>query len=304
MKIGILGGTGLIGSELIPYGIKRGYKFVVFSRRNQLPAELKQMEGIELVTTTIPSSAQLEGLDAIINLVGEPIAGVRWTVEKKHLIRTSRVEFTRGLVARIRDCKLPPKVFIQGSAIGYYGMSAIKHSPYDEAQIPGDDFLSTICVDWERETLALIEKQIRTVVLRTGIVLSPKGGALEKMLPPFLFGVGGPIATGEQGMSWIHIGDFISATFFLLNKKSADGPYNIVSPNPASNSDFSKELAKTLFRPSIFKIPSLAIQALYGEGAQVITEGQYVFPKRLLEEGYEFQFQNLGDALRNLLEKT
>ncbi len=304
MKIGILGGTGLIGSELIPYGNKQGHHFRIFTRRTELPADLASLSGLELVTTTIPSSAQLDGLDAIINLVGEPIAGVRWTAERKNLIRTSRVDFTRGLVARIRDCKHPPKVFLQGSAIGYYGMSASKHPPFDEAHLPGEDFLSTICVDWERETLSLIEKGIRTIILRTGIVLSPKGGALEKMIPPFQFGVGGPISSGEQGMSWIHIWDFVSSTFYLLNKKSSDGPYNIVSPNPCSNEEFSKELAKALFRPCLFKIPSLAIQALYGEGAQVITEGQFVMPKRLIEEGYEFQFQNLGDALRNLLNKN
>jgi uncharacterized protein (TIGR01777 family) len=304
MKIGILGGTGLIGSELIPYGIKHGHHFRVFTRRTELPVDLNQFEEIELITTTIPSTAQLEGLDAVINLVGEPIAGVRWTLERKNLIRTSRVDFTRGLVARIRDCKNPPKVFIQGSAIGYYGMSSLRHVPYDEAQIPGTDFLSNICVDWEREILSLMEKGIRTIILRTGIVLSTKGGALEKMIPPFQFGLGGPISSGEQGMSWIHITDFVSALFFLLTKKTSDGPYNIVSPHPCSNEEFSRELAKTLFRPCIFKIPAIAIQALYGEGAQVITEGQYVTSKRLQEEGYEFQFQNLGQALRNLLLKN
>ena len=212
MKIGILGGTGLIGSELIPYWIKRGHQFRVFSRRTELPNDLKQFSEIELVTTTIPTSQQLEGLDAMINLVGEPIAGVRWTNERKHLIRISRIDFTRGLVARIRDCKNPPKVFLQGSAVGYYGMSASRHAPYDETQVPGSDFLASICVDWEKEVEPLKEKGIRVIVLRTGIVLSPKGGALEKMIPPFQFGVGGPIATGEQGISWIHIGDFVSST--------------------------------------------------------------------------------------------
>jgi uncharacterized protein (TIGR01777 family) len=304
MKIGILGGTGLIGMELIPYWIKRGHSFRVFSRRNELPVELSQYPELELVTTTIPSSAQLDGLDALINLVGEPIAGVRWTEERKAMIRTSRVDFTRGLVARLRDCKNPPKIFFQGSAVGYYGMSDVKHEPYSESDQAGQDFLAQICVDWEKETLPLKEKGIKTIILRTGIVLSLKGGALQKMIPPFQFGIGGPIATGEQGMSWIHIGDFVSAALFLLNKKSAEGSYNIVSPIPCSNADFARELAGTMFRPSFFKIPSVAIQALFGEGAQVITAGQYVVPKRLLEEGYEFQFQNLGSALRNLLGKN
>lgn len=303
MKIGILGGTGLIGLELIAYAIKRGDTFRIFTRRKELPSELRAIPHLEMITTTIPTSHQLEGLDALINLVGEPIAGVRWTDERKNMIRTSRVDFTRGLVARIRDCKSPPKIILQGSAIGYYGMTGVQHPPYDESQKPGNDFLSQICIDWEKEVLCLKEKGIRTIILRTGIVLSLRGGALEKMMLPFQMGVGGSIGTGDQGISWIHIGDFISATLYLLNKPSSAGVYNIVSPNPCSNSVFSKTLAKALFRPSFFKIPTIAIQAVYGEGAQVITEGQYVIPKRLLEEGYTFQYPNLEEALINLLKR-
>lgn len=304
MKIGILGGTGLIGSELIPYWIKRGHHFRVFTRRTELPVHLQPYAQIECVTTTIPTSAQLEGLDVLINLVGEPIAGVRWTQERKDMIRTSRIDFTRGLVARIRDCKQPPKVMLQGSAIGYYGMSESYNEPYSESHAPGDDYLAKLCIEWEKEVEPLQEIGIRTIILRTGIVLSPKGGALEKMIPPFQFGVGGPIATGEQGMSWVHIADFVASAHYLVEKKSSQGAYNIVSPNPCNNHFFSKTLARVLFRPCIFKIPSIAIQGLYGEGSQVITEGQFVSPRRLLDEGYEFQYQNLEGALTNLLGKS
>ncbi|GBF50804.1 nucleoside-diphosphate sugar epimerase [Leptospira ryugenii] len=304
MKIGILGGTGLIGTEIIRTGSAKGNSFRLFSRRDTVPPALQGIANLDLVTCTIPSSQQLEGLDALINLVGEPIAGVRWTEERKELIRTSRVEFTRGLVARIKDCKNPPSILLQSSAVGYYGMNPFRHPAYSEEQPAGEDFLAKICVDWERETDALSDRGIRVIKLRTGIVLSLKGGALEKMLPPFQMGVGGMIASGEQGMSWIHISDFVAATFYLLQRKSASGAFNIVAPNPTSNAEFSKTLAEVLFRPSFFKIPAFAIQALYGEGAQVVTLGQYVVPSHLTKEGYEFQFQNLKQALQNLLGKS
>ncbi|MGE8722714.1 TIGR01777 family oxidoreductase [Leptospira terpstrae] len=303
MKIGILGGTGLIGKSLIETAVRKGHRFRVFSRKPSLPPALSSFPELEFVSCILPQTADLEGLDAIINLVGEPIAGVRWTEERKRLIGISRVDFTRGLVARVLDLKSPPKVFINSSAVGYYGMSDGTHLPFTENSAPGEDFLAKLCVDWENQTNLLKSAGIRTLVLRTGIVLSPKGGALEKMVPPFLLGVGGSIASGKQGMSWIHILDFISAMLHLMQLESASGAYNLVSPFPVSNEEFSRVLAKTLHRPNIFKVPSFAIQALYGEGSVVVTKGQYVLPERLLSTGYEFQFQNLEKALSNLLEK-
>lgn len=304
MKIGILGGTGLIGTSFITTTVQKGHRFRVFSRQKSIPKSLSSISDLEFVSCILPQSSDLEGLDAILNLVGEPIAGVRWTEERKQLIRTSRVEFTRGLVARIQDLKSPPKVFLNASAVGYYGMSDISHPAYTESSPPGDDFLAKLCVEWENQTLPLTNLGIRTILLRTGIVLSPQGGALEKMIPPFLLGVGGAIASGKQGMSWIHILDFIQACLHLMTTESAKGAYNLVSPQPTSNAEFSKQLAKTLKRPNLFKVPSFAIQALFGEGSVVVTKGQYVMPERLLQSGYEFQFQNLQNALSNLLEKN
>ncbi|XDD42128.1 TIGR01777 family oxidoreductase [Leptospira sp. WS60.C2] len=304
MKIGILGGTGLIGKAFIEEANKRGHRFRVFSRQKSIPKSLASYPEIEFVSCILPQSSDLEGLDAILNLVGEPIAGVRWTEERKKLISTSRVDFTRGLVARIQDVKQPPKVFLNASAVGYYGMTETIHPSYSESSLPGDDFLAKLCVEWENQTTPLEKQGIRTILLRTGIVLSPKGGALEKMIPPFLMGVGGAIASGKQGMSWIHIKDFVNATLHLMTKDSASGAYNMVSPHPTSNAEFSKQLAKTLKRPNLFKVPSFAIQALFGEGSVVVTKGQYVVPERLLQSGYEFQFQNLEGALSNLLQKN
>lgn len=303
MKIGILGGTGLIGKAFIETASRQGHRFRVFSRKTSLPPELSSYPDLEFVSCILPQPADLEGLDAIINLVGEPIAGVRWTEERKTLIGISRIDFTRGLVARVLDLKSPPKVFVNSSAVGYYGMSETHHSPFTENSKPGDDFLAKLCVEWENQVLPLQAAGIRSLVLRTGIILSPKGGALEKMIPPFLLGVGGSIASGKQGMSWIHILDFISAMLHLMQLESASGAYNLVSSLPVSNEEFSLVLAKTLRRPNFFKVPAFVIQALYGEGSVVITKGQYVVPERLLSTGYEFQFQNLETALSNLLQK-
>lgn len=304
MKIGILGGTGLIGKEFVSFASQKGYSFRIFSRRNSLPKEFIGIPGIQFVSCSIPSSSELEGLDVILNLVGEPIAGVRWTEERKRLIETSRIEFTRGLVARVLETKNPPKIFLQASAVGFYGMREEEHPPFDEGTPPDDDYLAKICVGWEKQTEPLLEKNIRTIQLRTGIVLSLKGGALEKMVVPFKLGVGGAIASGKQGMSWVHISDFIAALVFLIESPKASGAYNITSPNPVSNEVFSSVLAKTLHRPSIFRVPAIAIQALFGEGSVVVTKGQYVLPKRLLAEGFRFQFSELPYALQNLLETS
>ncbi len=301
MKIGILGGTGLIGKEFILYAVRRGHSFRVFSRRDKLPKEFVGISGIELVTCSIPNTSELEGLDVVLNLVGEPIAGVRWTDERKKIIETSRVDFTRGLVARVSDTKNPPKLFLQASAIGYYGMTDENHSPFTESSPPAGDFLAKLCVDWEKQVDPIQEKKIRTVILRTGIVLSPKGGALEKMLPPFRLGLGGAIASGKQGMSWIHIVDFLSALLYFMETPSTSGVYNLTAPNPVSNEEFSKVLASTLGRPNLFRVPSLAIQAMFGEGSVVVTKGQFVIPEKLLKEGFVFQFPKLDSALKNLL---
>ncbi|MCZ8341792.1 MAG: TIGR01777 family oxidoreductase [Leptospira sp.] len=301
MKIGILGGTGLIGKEFILYAVRRGHSFRVFSRRDKLPKEFTDISGIELVTCSIPNSSDLEGLDVVLNLVGEPIAGIRWTDERKKMIETSRVDFTRGLVARVSDTKNPPKLFLQASAVGYYGMTEESHIPFTESSPPAEDFLAKLCVDWEKQVDPIQEKKIRTVVLRTGIVLSPKGGALEKMLPPFRLGLGGAIASGKQGMSWIHIVDFLSALLYFMETPSTSGAYNLTAPNPVTNEEFSKVLAATLGRPNLFRVPSLAVQALFGEGSVVVTKGQFVVPEKLIQEGFVFQFPKLEYALNNLL---
>ncbi|MDF3821364.1 TIGR01777 family oxidoreductase [Leptospira sp. 96542] len=303
-KIGILGGTGLIGKEWILSGIREGHRFRVFTRQENPPKELQGFPEIQFVTCTLPSTQDLEGLDVVINLVGEPIAGVRWTEERKKIIRTSRVDYSKGLIARLLETKKPPSVYMQASAVGYYGMSESYHEAYSESQTPGSDLLASLCVDWENQTHTLESKNIRTILLRTGIILSLHGGALEKMIPPFQMGVGGAIASGNQGMSWIHILDFIQASMYLIKNPEAKGAFNLVSPEPVSNAMFCTHLAKVLNRPNLFKVPEFVIQALYGDGSVVITKGQYVIPTKLLNLGYEFQFQNLNLALRNLLGKN
>ncbi len=301
MKVGILGGTGLIGSKFIDLLLSKGHSVRLFSRSGKDPKKRPTNENFEIIQANLPETKDLENLDALVNLVGEPIAGIRWTDERKKLIRISRVDFTRGLVARLSSCKNPPTVMIQGSAVGYYGMTDQAHNPFSEEHSPAQDDLALICQDWESEVISLSAKKIRTVILRTGIVLSKEGGALAKMLLPFQMGVGGPIGTGEQGLSWIHETDMIEAMYFLLENPKLEGAFNLVSPSPTSNREFAKALGRALFRPAFLPTPVFAIQSLFGEGAKVVTHGQYVLPKRLLQADYKFKYTDLETAIRDLL---
>jgi len=299
MKIGILGGTGLIGSLFTKLALEKGHSVRLFSRSGKGIGTNHPL--LEVVTTSLPTVESLENLDAVINLVGEPIAGVRWTEERKAKITLSRVEFTRGLVSRLSQCQNPPRVLLQGSAVGYYGMTDTEHQSYAEDQSAATDYLAKLCQDWETETIPLKVKKVRVVLLRTGIVLSKSGGALAKMLLPFLMGVGGVLGTGKQGMSWIHEKDMVQAMFFLLENEKAEGAVNMVSPKPVSNREFTKTLGKVLKRPTWIPTPTFAIDALFGEGAVVVLKGQYIRPGRLLDLGFTFQFSDLELGLRDIL---
>jgi len=296
-EIGVLGGTGLIGNHLTQTALAKGYKVRFFSRSGKGPSH----PNLEIIKAEVPSTDQLENLHAIVNLVGEPIAGVRWSEEKKIKIRESRVDFTKALVSQTMTCQNPPSVFLQGSAVGYYGMSEKEHSPFSEDHSPGNEYLADLCVDWEMETRALTFKKIRTVVIRTGIVLSKNGGALAKMLLPFQMGVGGPIGKGQQGMSWIHETDMTNALLYLIENNKAEGPFNLVGPNPISNRQFARAIGKVLSRPSFLPVPEFAMNALFGEGSVVVTQGQYVVPTKLLGLGYSFAFPEIEEALREIL---
>lgn len=301
MKIAIVGGSGFIGRNLAKALHRAGEEVIIFSRKNSLPQELMGLANIHLVSTSKPSAKDLEGVDALVNLAGESVVGEKWSDKRKEALRTSRVDFTRSIVEELAKVKVKPKVFLQGSAIGFYGMHETGKPVFSEDAKSGEDFLAKLCVDWEEEANHSKDLGIRTVLIRTGIVLSPESGAMQQMLLPFKMFVGGPLGNGKQYMSWIHLADMIGAIQFLLANPKAEGPFNFTAPNPCSNEEFSTVLGKVLGRPSFMRVPSFPLIALYGEGAEVILKGQNVIPSKLTALGYQFQFSELKNALEDLL---
>jgi uncharacterized protein (TIGR01777 family) len=242
----------------------------------------------------------IEGFDAVVHLAGESIAEGRWTEEKKKRIRESRVKGTRLLGDALANLTQRPKVLVSASAVGYYGNRG--DETLTEASAPGNDFLSEVCVEWEKATELAKEKGIRTVNSRFGIILDKKGGALKKMLPPFKMGIGGRIGDGKQWMSWIALDDAVGAIKFALTNDLLQGPVNFVAPNPVRNAEFTKTLGKALSRPTIFPIPAFGVRLAFGEMADaLLLSSQRVEPTKLGESGYQFQWSNLDDALRRAI---
>jgi uncharacterized protein len=237
--------------------------------------------------------------DAVIHLAGETIFG-RWTPLKKKSIRDSRVEGTRNLAQALAQAEQKPKVFICASAIGYYGDRG--DELLKEESAPGKGFLPEVCEAWEEATTPAVQADIRTAHLRTGIVLSPKGGALGAMLLPFKLGLGGRIGKGSQWMSWIHVQDMVGAIHHILKNDLLQGPVNMVAPKPVTNAEFTKTLASVLSRPAILPVPAFAVKAVFGEmGEELLLSSQKVEPGRLISSGYPFRFRDLRPALEALL---
>ncbi|WP_078127524.1 TIGR01777 family oxidoreductase [Leptospira alexanderi] len=302
MNIGITGGTGLIGRALALRLLKTGHFVRIFSRSSDIPVFLRDRKNLEIVGGDFPKPERLEGLDGIVNLAGAPIVGVRWTKKVKEEIRSSRVNYTENLVSSVSIIVgTPPKVFIQGSAIGYYGSFENGTVNFSEDSAPGTDYLASLCVDWETASEPLSKLGIRLVRIRTGVVLSLYGGALGSMLSPFRLGLGGPIGSGRQVFSWIHIEDMVGAIVYLLENSNLSGAFNLVAPNPVSNEIFSKILAHILKRPAFFRVPATILKVLYQDGADVILKGQKVIPERLQKSGFSFLYPRLDPALRDLL---
>lgn len=298
-RILISGASGFIGGALIPSLESSGAEITRLSRSKS---------GANTTTKTVPwdptkpiAPESISGFDAVIHLAGESIVG-RWTASKKGKIRDSRVVATRNLAQAIAQAKDKPKVFICSSAIGYYGDRG--DELLNESSNPGTGFLPDVCREWEAATQPAAAASIRTVQIRTGIVLSSKGGALAKMLTPFKMGVGGRIGSGRQWMSWIDIEDMIGGILHVLNSDSLRGPVNMVAPKPVTNSEFTKTLAAALSRPAIFPMPAFAVKLAFGEmGETVLLGSQRVDPAQLLHSGYQFRFNDLQGSLENLLRR-
>ncbi|MGJ4752553.1 TIGR01777 family oxidoreductase [Leptospira kmetyi] len=302
MKVGIAGGTGLIGSNLAKRLLELGHSVRIFSRSSNIPSNLRGQKNLEVVGGSFPKTKDLEGLDALVNLAGSLIAGVRWTDKVKEEIRSSRVDYTENLVSSfLKIVGTPPKVFIQGSAVGYYGSYEKNTEEFSENSPLGSDFLASLCSDWEHGIEAIAKLPVRSIRVRTGIVLSKDGGALKSMLPSFRLGLGGPIGSGDQIFSWIHIDDAVNAILFALENSNVSGVVNLTAPNPVDNEKFTKTLGKVLRRPAFFRVPATALKILFEDGAEVLLKGQRVVPKKLQDNGYSFLYPNLEDALRALL---
>jgi uncharacterized protein (TIGR01777 family) len=296
MRVAVTGATGTIGRALVAELVQRGDEVTALSR-DPAAADL----GVETLgwpdpKRERPPAGAFHGRDAVVNLLGETLAQ-RWSDEAKREIRESRVLATRNLVAALAT--LPegerPRTLVSQSAAGWYGPRG--DESLDEDQPAGDDFLAGVVRDWEAE--ARKAPGMRVVLTRTGVVLSPRGGALEKMMPFFKLGIGGPVAGGKQYVPWVHMDDVVGAILFCLDSEAASGPVNVTAPEPVTNREFSRTLGRVLRRPAFAPVPGLAVKALYGEMATIVTTGQRAVPQRLTELGYEFRRPDLEAALRD-----
>jgi hypothetical protein len=298
MKILISGATGLVGSALVPFLQTSGHEIYFLSRN---PKQSPNRVFWDVKTNKIDTEA-LERIqpDAVIHLAGEPIASGRWNRDKKSEIRNSRVDGTALLADTLARMTVKPKTFICASAIGIYGNRG--EETLTETASYASDFLGQTCIAWERACDPARDAGIRVANLRFGIILSPKGGALKQMLPPFQLGAGGPLGCGKQYMSWIALDDVLGAINHALNTESLAGAINVVSPNPVTNREFSSVLGKVLFRPAFAPVPALAVKALFGEmGDALLLSSAKVSPLRLQETGYHFLYPQLEGALRHVL---
>jgi uncharacterized protein (TIGR01777 family) len=296
MKVLVSGASGLIGSALVQSLSAGGHEVLRLERRATPGAG-----GIawDPLLGTI-DRVRLAGLDAVVHLAGENISSGRWSSEKKTRIRRSRVDGTRLLVQALSALDTPPRTFLAASAIGYYGSRG--DTLLDEDSAPGQDFLATVCAEWEAAARAAAERSMRVVNLRFGVVLSPAGGALAAMLTPFRLGLGGPVGNGQQYLSWIAIDDALAAIDFALARPELSGPVNTVSPNPVTSAEFARALGRTLHRPAFLPLPAAAVSLLFGEmGTALLLGSARVMPRRLLAAGFHFRFADLDTALRHLL---
>lgn len=299
MKLVMTGATGLIGSVLADRLWNQYHSLVLLSRRP--PAEVnvtkKEWFGWQPGVGGLWENA-VDGADGIINLAGEPIAANRWTSAQKEKLRRSRIDGTRSLVEAVAKAKIRPKFLINASAVGYYGPRG--DGVLNEDSKPGTGFLADLCVEWEEEASKAEALGVRVVLVRTGIVLAKGKGALAKMVPPFKMFVGGPLGSGDQWMSWIHIDDEVGLIQFLLENQNARGPFNATAPNPVTMAEFSKALGEVLNRPSWASVPPSVLALMLGEMADMLLTGQRALPEAATKLGYKFKYGKITDALRSL----
>lgn len=296
MKILVTGGTGLIGGHLVPRLQELGHQVTVLTRR---PDDArKKLNDRVILWNTLEDKHNLDGINAVVNLAGEPIADKRWTTEQKDRLCQSRWRITQKLADLINASETPPSVLISGSATGYYG--DLGEVVVTEEEPPHNEFTHKLCARWEQIACEAQSDKTRVCLLRTGVVLAPKGGILAKMIPPFRLGLGGPIGNGRQYLAWIHIDDMVNAILWLLDN-DLRGPFNMVSPYPVRNEQFAHALGHALQRPAILRVPATVIRLLMGESSVLVLGGQRALPKRLEAAGFPFRWYDLEEALADVI---
>jgi uncharacterized protein (TIGR01777 family) len=301
MRVLIPGGSGMLGRRLAANLVVDGYEVILLSRTPErvgvLPAGVRAVRWDGM--TADGWGHLVEGAAAIINLAGESLAGGRWTAERKQKIVRSRTDAGAAVVEAIRGATVKPGLVLQASGVGYYGPHA--DEVLTEGDGPGSDFGAQVCVQWEAATAPAEALGVRRAVIRTGVVLSPDALALRRLALPYRFFVGGPLGSGRQWLSWIHLADYIAGVRFLMERAEASGVFNLSAPGPLTNADFGKALGQAMNRPSWMPVPAFAMRLLFGEMASVLLEGQRVAPQRLSDLGFRFRFPAAGPALRDLL---
>ncbi len=304
MKVAITGATGFVGSRLVQRLQKQNINVVVLTR-NVVHAQsvfpttaFPNVEILAIPTTADAWQSAIARCDGVVNLAGESIAQSRWTPERKQEILNSRKLITEKIVEAIKNANPKPSVLVNASAIGFYGTS--ETASFDENSSTGNDFLASVCQTWESAAQLVKEADVRLVILRLGIVLG-NGGALGKMITPFKLFAGGPLGSGKQWFSWVHLDDVVDLILQALTKPDMEGVYNATAPNPVRMAELCNTMGKIMNRPSWLPVPAFALEALLGDGAIVVLEGQQVLPNRTLSTGYKYQYPDLQSALVTIL---
>jgi uncharacterized protein (TIGR01777 family) len=297
----IAGGSGFLGKALTDRLVAAGHQVTILSRDpKSQDTESVRYRHWEPNGESGSWADAIDGANVVVNLAGAGMGDRRWTGRRKRLLYDSRINSTRSLAAAVRAVPRKPQLFIQQSAVGFYG--AYDNGPvFDESSSPGNDFLSRMAVAWEAEAHP-VSTLTRLVIFRTGVVLAAHGGALKRMVTPFKFFVGGPVASGRQTLSWIHLEDWTSLVVWTTENAMIEGPINACAPNPATSREFARAIGEALHRPSAIPVPGFVLKILFGELATImLIKGQRVLPKRAIEQGYQFKFPDIAPAMRDLL---
>lgn len=302
LSIILTGATGLLGRTLLDALHSRGERITILSRNPVRAGETAPRDTRVLLWAPGVHGewkSAIDGADVVIHLAGEPIAAGRWTAERKRLIRESRVHGTRDIVTAIEAATTKPRLLLSASAVGYYGDTG--DHVLDETAAAGTGFLADVCSAWEQEALRAASSRTRVVITRLGVVLTPRGGALGKMLPAFRMFVGGPIGRGTQWFPWVHLDDVIGIFLHAIDNVPLDGALNVVSPGIVRNRDFATALGRALGRPAFFPVPATAIRLFFGELGGTLLGSQRIHPARTLESGYHFHYNTIENALADLV---